>query len=533
MSGSAETRSVLLITLDTVRADALAGDAESRALAPRIAALAAAGVRFPRAYSVAPLTLPAHASVLTGLVPPRHGLRDNGLAALPDSAETLAERLAAHGFETAAFVSSLVLDRGFGLDQGFALYDQPELGVRTAGHAQHERAGSETVRAASAWLGARERSRPFFLWMHLYDAHVPYAPAPAPLARARGDAYRGEIAACDDAVGTLLDALVQHGLDDETLVVLTSDHGESLGEHGEPTHGALCYEAALQVPLVFRFPGVPPAPGPTRIASLVDLTPTLLALLGLPVPPGLDGVALFAPDAPRERGVYFESYAGYLNYGWSPLAGWLDGRGKYLHSSEPEFYLPLSDPAEHKDLALTRTGDCAKAREHLAELLERPALAPARAAESSDLARALSALGYARGSDASALPSPLAPSERPSPKARALELEPLLRAHALFEAGNYAECRPLVEALVRDNPRHLLALDLYALCLMHAREFEPAEGVLRRRLELAEAADARLNLGLCRFELGDRAGALRELEAAAQLAPDQPEILAALARVRG
>lgn len=525
--------SVLLVTLDTTRADALSGDAASRTLAPRIAALADEGVRFPLAYSVAPLTLPAHASLLTGLVPPRHGLRDNGQAALPESAETLAETLARHGFETGAFVSSVVLDRGFGLEQGFELYDQPELGPRAAGHAQVERPARETARAAAEWLARRDGERPFFLWVHLYDAHVPYRPAAEHLARAGGDAYRGEIAALDDALGALLDALAERGLDGETLVVLTADHGESLGEHGEPTHGALCYEAALRVPLLFRFPGVPPAPGPTRLASLVDLTPTLLALLELPVPAGLDGVALFAADAPRERGVYFESYSGYLHYGWSPLAGWLDGRGKYLHSSAPEFYLPSQDPSEAKDLALSRAADCAHARERLAELLARPALEHEPGTESEALARALSALGYARGGDPSALPAPLAPCELPSPMARAGELEPLLRAHALFEAQRFAECRPIVEEMVRENPRHLLALDLLALCQMHAREFERAEGSLRRRLELAEAADARLNLGLCRFELGDAAGALRELEAAERLAPDQPAIEEALERVRG
>lgn len=531
--GAARTpRSVLLVTLDTTRADVLAGDAESRALAPRIAALAEGGVRFPRAYSVAPLTLPAHASLLTGLLPPRHGLRDNGLAALPQSATTLAELLRARGFDTAAFVSSVVLARAFGLDQGFERYDQPELAAREVGHAQSERPARATAAAAAAWLAARDDERPFFLWTHFYDAHVPYLPAPEHLARAHGDAYRGEVAALDDALGALLDALARAGLADETLVVLTADHGESLGEHGEPTHGALCYEAALRVPLVFRFPGAPPAPGPVRLASLVDLTPTVLALLGAPVPAGLDGLALFDPGAPRERGVYFESYAGFLNYGWSPLAGWLDGRGKYLHSSEPEFYLSVTDPAEVNDLARERPDACARARTELADLLARPALLAEPRAENDELTRALSALGYGRGGDTAELPSPLAPSELPSPKARSHELATLLRAHALFEAERFAECRPLLEPLVRENPRHLLALDLLALCRMHAREFEAAEATLRQRLALGEAADARLNLGLCRFELGDREGALRELEGALRLAPDQPAVQAALARVR-
>jgi arylsulfatase A-like enzyme len=526
-------QSVLLVTLDTARADVLSGDAASRALAPRIAELAEGGVRFPRAYTTAPLTVPAHASILSGLVPPRHGVRDNGLAALPESAETLAEVLRARGFATAAFVSCLVLDRGFGLDQGFERYDQPALAHRTAENYYVERPARDTVRAAGEWLEELDPARPFFLWVHLYDAHLPYEPASEPLERAGGDAYRGEIAALDDAVGELLDALERAGLARTTLVALTADHGESLGEHGEPTHGALCYEAAVRVPLVFRFPLVQPLPSQAHIASLVDLYPTLLATLGLSAPADLDGVDLFAPVVPLERGVYLESYSGYLNHGWSPLAGWVDARGKYLHSSEPEYYSSVQDPEERRDLARSRREECAEARERIAEVLARPVLAREEREDDPDLAAALSVLGYARGSSADeGLPSPLDPSDRPSPKSRAGELEPLQRAFTLFEAGRMAECRPLVERIVRENPRHLLALDLLALCLMDAGEFAAAEDVLRQRLEAGpEAADTRLNLGLCRLELGDAEGALPEIEAAARLTPGEPAVQEALGRV--
>lgn len=528
-------RSVLLITLDTTRADVLSGDAPSRVLAPRIAALAETGVRFPRAYTVAPLTLPAHASMLTGLVPPRHGIRDNHHGALPESAHTLAEVLSEQDFECAAFVSALVLDRGFDLDQGFALYDQPPLAERVVGEAFAERPARDTARAAAAWLEARSTSRPFFLWTHFYDAHLPYAPALEHLQRATGNAYRGEVAALDDAVGVLLDALERSGLAQETLIVVTADHGESLGEHGEPTHGALCYEATMRIPFVLHFPGAPPLPGAAHLASLVDLYPTLLARLGLPVPAGLDGLDLFAADAPVDRGVYFESYSGYFNYGWSPLAGWLDGRGKYLHSSRPEFYSSLQDPAERTDLAHARSRQCEQARAHLAELLARPALESVPHGADPELDTALAALGYARGALTAdvVLPSPLAPSERPSPGQRAGELVPLLEAHALYEAGHYAECRPLVAEIVRDNPRHLLALDLLALCTMQAGEFAAAAGLLRQRLSAGpEAADTRLNLGLCHLELGHAAEALVEIETAQRLAPGNAAIEDALRRAR-
>jgi len=530
---AAPVRNAVLVTLDTTRADVLSGDEASRRIAPNIAALADSGLRFPRAYTTAPLTLPAHASLLTGLVPPRHGLRDNSLAALPGEADTLAEVLQRAGFQTAAFVSCVVLDRTFGLDQGFELYDEPDLVEHADESGYVERASAATLAAASAWLEARDESRPFFLWVHFYDPHLPYRSAPEFLAQAGGDAYRGEVAEVDRAVGGLLEALERSDAADETLVVLTADHGESLGEHGEPTHGALCYEAAVRVPLLLRFPGAPPRPGPTRIVSLVDLFPTVLGRLGLPVPDGLDGVDLFSPAAPADRGVYFESQSGFLNYGWSPLAGWLDGRGKYLHSSQPEFYAEPGDPEEDDDLARSHVQECESARAHLAELLARPALPPDDSRQKRSLEAELAVLGYASFGDDVVFPSPLAPSDRPAPRERAHELGPLLHAHALFSSRHFAECVPLVEAIVRENPRNLLARDLLGVALMQTDRFAEAEPVLRERLlQGPERADTHLNLGLCRLELGDPDGALAELGRALELAPEHAEIYSAMERAR-
>jgi len=521
---------VLLVTLDTARADVLDGGPASRALAPRIAALAAAGLRFPNSYTVAPLTLPAHASLMSGLYPPRHGLRDNGQAALGPAVETLAERLNTAGFATAAFVSSVVLDRGFGLDQGFERYDQPELDPSER-HAHAERAASATVAAARAWLESRTDERPFFLWVHLYDAHVPYLPAPEHLARAGGDPYRGEVAALDDAVGALLDGLEEEALTERTLVVLTADHGESLGEHGEPTHGALCYEATMRIPLVLRFPGEQPLPARVPFASLVDLVPTLLGRLGLEPPPGLDGFDLFAADFPHQRGLYLESLSGHFHYGWSPLVGWLDPRGKYLHSSQPEFYLPLQDPLERQDLVHSHGHEAKLARRALAAHLSRAPVPVAEAEDSAALNEALSALGYARGSEES-VPPLLEPSPRPAPRERAHELAPLLRTHALLEAGRAAEAVRTLERLARENPRHELALDLLAQAHLQLGDFARAEESLRTRLELSEVADARLNLGLCLLERGRPAEALAELERAQTLAPRSPEVARELERLR-
>ncbi|HYH44672.1 MAG TPA: sulfatase, partial [Thermoanaerobaculia bacterium] len=246
-AGSSDGASLLLVTLDTVRADRLGGYGYAAAETPTLDRLAREGVRFAAASTNAPLTLPAHASLLTGLLPPRHGLRNNGAGRLPE-VPTLAAVLAAAGYRTAAFVSSFVLDRRFGLDRGFAVYDDDVERDAGGGVAlDAERRGDRTVERALAWLSAKtpetlDRERPFFLWVHLYDAHAPYAP-PAPYdSRHRGRPYDGEIAFADAQVGRLVAELERRGLAGRTLVAVTADHGEALGEHGELTHGLLLYE---------------------------------------------------------------------------------------------------------------------------------------------------------------------------------------------------------------------------------------------------------------------------------------------------
>lgn len=525
-------RNLVLVTLDTTRADVVADAIHDPRHFPALAGLAEHLVGFPVAYTTAPLTLPAHASILTGLVPPRHGVRDNGLAALADDALTLPEILKARGHATAAFVSSVVLDRSFGLDQGFDVYDQPPLHVREAVDAGSERPAHETVERARAWLEEHEGDEPFFLWIHLYDPHLPYAPAPRFLERAGGDAYRGEVMQVDAALGELLATLDDLDLREHTLIAITGDHGESLGEHGEPTHGALCYEAAVRVPFYLSFPGPPPIPEHGHLASVVDLVPTLLGRLGIEGPRGLDGLDLFQPDVPQDRGVYFESYSGFLYYGWSPLAGWRDPHGKYLHSSAPEFYNLPQDEDEVEDLARQSPEDCAAARAAIADLTARPALAPRRSADDPDLTAALSALGYASGGLDGALPGPLDPVDRPDPRSRAGELVPLLKAHTLLEAGRFAEAREVAGTIVEANPAHQLALDILAVGAMEVGDFASAEETLQRRLALGPPrADTWLNLGHCRLERGDRDGARAAFEEARGLSPDRPEVAEAFARL--
>ncbi|MBI5363284.1 MAG: sulfatase, partial [Planctomycetes bacterium] len=415
---------LLLVTLDTTRADALGCYVMRPGLTPNLDALAARGVVFERARTVAPLTLPAHASMLTGLVPPRHGARDNGLVPVPSKARTAAELLAEAGYATGGFVSAAVLDPAWGLAQGFEVFDAPPPPPPESVVHMEERAGSATVARALAWLGARDEARPFFAWVHLFEPHAPYAPAPEFLARANGDAYLGEVAAVDHEVGRVLDALRGSGELERTLVLVVGDHGESLGQHGEPTHSVFCYEPVLRVPLVVQLPGGARAGERSKATvSVVDVLPTLLDAAGVALPPGLDGRDLLQPPDPA-RAVYFESYCGWLNYGWSPLAGAARGDEKYVWSGVDELFDLATDAREKQNRASTRPDVCAAWRATIAELVAGPALSPdaGRDVDAEQRAR-VQKLGYAGAAEPGlALPAPCATTGLSSPLERKPEL---------------------------------------------------------------------------------------------------------------
>lgn len=520
---------VVLVTLDTTRADVLSCYGGSERATPALGAFARESLVFDRARSVAPLTAPAHASMLTGLVPPRHGVRDNGIARLPAAASTLAERARDAGLDTAAFVSALVLDRGFGLDQGFALYDQPPRPpAQVSSHYVARRAG-DTLAAATRWIEGRDAERRFFLWVHLFDPHVPYEPPPECLTLAGGDPYRGEVAYVDRELGAFLEILRRRGLFERSLVIVVGDHGESLSEHGEATHSAYCYDATLRVPLLVRRPDGEGLRS-DAVVSVVDVFPTALAALGLDPGDGHDGHDLAAAPI-ADRAVYCESYAGYLNYGWSPLAGVVDARTKFLASSEPELYDLSRDPHEERDRAAERPDEVERGRRRLAEFLGRPALAPEPLGDSAERVAWMRELGYAASGDAQlALPSPLAPSDRPSPRSRRAELEPLLLANAALEAGRWAEAARLITPILVENPKHCLAHDLAALAALQLGDFATAKERLEARLALGtERADTRINLAVACERLGDDPGAERAWRRAVALDPWNAQALNGLA----
>ncbi len=356
---------VLLITLDTVRADRLGAYGHRAARTPNLDALARAGVRFDDATTVAPITGPAHAAILTGLQPARFGIRDNAVP-LPAEAVTLSEVLSAQGFATGGFIGAFILDRPYGFAQGFETFASGFGRVDSGAEANAERLGSAVVDDAVRWLAAVPPQRPFFGWVHLYDAHVGYRPPP-PFEQN----YDGELAFVDQQVGRLVEAVRSAGALDKTLIIAVGDHGESLGEHAEAEHGVFLYDAVLRVPLIVSGPGIRPAQVVSEQVRVLDIVPTILETLGISRAQGLDGESLvpLLGGTPRASipASYAESYYPKLHYGWSELRAIRADGWKAIDAPRPELYNLRTDPAEldnryaaHRALADRMIGDAAR-----------------------------------------------------------------------------------------------------------------------------------------------------------------------------
>jgi len=512
--------SALLVTIDTIRPDALSIHGAPSGLTPTLEALAEESVVFDEARTVAPITLPSHASMLTGLYPLRHGVRDNAWAPLPGEARTLAEIAHDAGYRTAAFVGSVVLKGDWGLAQGFDVYDEPiQDGVQADAH-YVRRDARAVVDAALAWLDGHDPSRPFLCWVHFFDPHAPYAPPAEFARRAGGNPYRGEAAFVDAELGRLVAALKERGAWDDLTVVVVGDHGEALGEHGEATHASYCYDSTLKIPLLVRTPdGAGAGTRSDANVSAVDVLPTIARALNLPVPEGLDGRPLTEP-VPDGRGVYAESYYGFLQFGWSPLAAWIEDEAKYLHSPTPELYDLSSDPGELANAATARAAELEDYRDEIAALAARPRLDAVRD-EAGGRAEELASLGYAAaGSSEESLPEPLEPSDRPSPLESRWEQEALDRASQLVFEGRHAEAAQVYESIRRRHRANPTALGELAICLMRTNALDRAETVLRELLALgAGRALDHLNLAVCRQQKGDLEGTVEHLERALELNP--------------
>ncbi len=532
---TSEPVSIVLITLDTTNPEALDSYGSDRGITPRLQAFAQQAITFDNARSVAPLTLPAHASMLTGLVPLRHGVRDNGLWALPAEADTLAERAQSDGYQTGAFVSAIVLADSYGLAQGFETFDQPEGRMQGAGEHMLERSASEVTAAAQRWLTKRDPERPFFLWVHYFDPHAPYAPPKDALQQAGGNAYLGEVAYMDREIGFLLDALDGEVGRENMLVCVVADHGESLGRHQEPTHSVFCYDATMRVPLLLRLPdGHGAGTRRTELTSVVDVFPTLARWLPESrETPGVDGFDLMQP-IPADRGVYMESYCGFLNYGWSGLAGWADAQGKYLHSAAPEWFVFPDDPEEAQNLYEPQSKAVRPYQLALRELAALPRLQVDTESTDADASARMRAVGYAgAGSMDAIVPEPLDASDRPAPHQRVGELQRFYQAAILAGVGKRTPAIEQMREVLRENPLNIYAADVLAGWLVEEGSFEEARKILLGLLEQGhDRYTFRLQLGTSCEQLGMREQAERHFRAALEFLPGDAYATAGLQRVQ-
>jgi choline-sulfatase len=484
----AERPNVLIVTVDTLRADHVGCYGFGLAQTPAIDALAREGVSCTDAASSAPITLPAHCSIMTGLYPPAHGVRDNGNYALGPEAVTLAERLTAAGYRTGAFVSAAVLARRYGLDQGFATYDddlwsedEPELFMI------RDRPAERTADRTLAWLEdwrAHGQGQPFFLWMHLFDPHQPYEVRALDLAALAPTPYDAEIAQADRGVGRVVDWLRQAGVLDDTLVVFTADHGESLGEHGEPTHGIFIYDATIHVPLVWRLPRVLPAGTAYRApVRHIDIVPTVLAIVGVPAGGPMQGVDLLSAfqgrTAPPDLAQYAEARLAEQGFGMAPLAGLRHGGWKWIRAPHPELYDLRADRGERTNLYPANTDDARPLEAELDAVLaasERLALpAPTRQidAETEEMLRAL---GY------------LAPPEQ---RAEMADMDPkdgmaiyasIQDARNEAQSGQWDRVQALLAPVIAMAPENVTARNILALAAVRRGDLDEAERQYRASL---------------------------------------------------
>jgi choline-sulfatase len=501
--------SVLLVTLDTTRADAVGPEAVG-VQTPAFNTFAAGGRRFRQAYAPVPETLPSHTSMMTGLYPGGHTIHENGRF-VPPGQSLLAERLHAAGYETAAFVSSFILTRRFGLARGFDVYDD-ELGA-----GQVERNAAATTEAALGYLKVR-RGGPLFLWVHYFDPHDPYAP-PAPfLSRYPGRPYLGEVAFMDEQLGRLLQAFGA-AAGGPTAVIVVGDHGEGLGDHGEATHGDLLYQSTMHVPLAMAGPGVGPGVIDAPV-SIRRVCQTVLDWAGVEAA----GSLRTAVDEP----VLGEAMKPFLSYGWQPQVMAVEGRNKFILAGRVETYDVVGDPGEATDLA-ERQGPSPQPPAALRDYpVPSASAAPAPDALEPEARRALASLGYV-----SAGARPLVRKDAPRPADMVRWLVPLEQASALFVAERYAQVIPLFEPILAADPYNLDAMLKIASAhsaLGHDRQAE--EMFKKAALMAPQSADVRVYLALHYARTADWQRSVTGLEQAAIENPNRMPVLEALAAVR-
>jgi len=489
---------VVLITMDTTRADAVGVSGAADASTPVLDRLAVTGVRYGTAISPAPLTLPSHATLLTGLDPPEHGVRSNGAEALARAVPTVASVFAEAGWTTAAFVGSRVLDHRFGLDQGFSSYDDAMIAERIGEYGYAERDALSVTDAVIEWLGRREIDTPLFLWVHYYDPHAPYTPPAGFSGATERAAYLGEVTFVDEQIGHLLSALPR-GLDN-TIVVVAGDHGEALGDHGERTHGIFLYRGVLEVPLLIVAPSLPAGLVVDEAVALRQVAPTVLRLAGLRdnAIARKDPLPLPGHSSGSKIPIYAEATMPESAYGWAPLQAVVMGGFKYIAAPRSELYDLEADPSESQNLAADRPDDVKR----LAVLLEEmthdwkdAASAPAPEIDAKTRA-ALRSLGYVGEAGGGK-------SDDIDPKDGMELLADIESATRLLRTGEIEVAVRRLAVLVGRNPANAPLQTRYGEALLAAGEDERAIDAYRTAVDLRPSSEFALkNLGDALLALG-------------------------------
>ena len=528
---------VILITLDTFRADRMGFLGSTKALTPHLDALAKQGIVFENAYSQAPITPVSHATILTGTYPEFHGIRNFG-DRLPSSVPFLPDVLRAQGYRTGAFVGSIILDpkNGFasGFERGFDLYDagfhRQKAGEKR--EASMQRRGDVTLGHVLAWLEKKDQGRPFFLWFHIWDAHDPYDPPEPYRSRHAGAPYDGGIAYVDATVGKLLDFLRNQGLLDGALVAVAADHGEALGDHGERTHSIFLYNSTIHVPLLIKLPGNRLAgQRVSATAGLVDLAPTLLDALQIAAPPAMQGrslLPLVGNAHPGERPAVSVGDHSERSFGWSALVALRSGHQLYIRAPRPELYDLAADPGAKDNLYLTNRPAAVRFDAQLENFLKRvSAGAPKSASGGLDekSMEKLSALGYVAGNQGPAVSGI-------DPKDRIQVANDMHDASLAIEEGRGATVIPLLERVIANDPQIQSAQ--YYLGIAYARkgEYKKAIPPLRKAVELRpDALMSQYELAIALYEIGDLKTATAHLEIIIEQQPDWADARYSLASI--
>jgi arylsulfatase A-like enzyme/predicted Zn-dependent protease len=504
---------VILVSIDTLRSDHLPMYGYAGVETPVLSAFRKEAILFERAYSHVPLTLPSHGSILTGTLPAVHGLRDNLGYTLNPKVPTLGELLKKNGYATGAAVSSIVLNGGSGIGRGFDFYeDTVEPKEANQALSRVQRPGAETEALLATWLEAQSAEKPLFGFLHLYEPHTPYEPPEPYASRYSRQPYDGEIAYADELVGRLFEVLKKRGIWERAVVIVLSDHGEGLGEHGEDEHGIFLYRWALQVPVMVKLPKSEKA-GVTvsTPVQLSDVFTTVVRAVGLPdvkTPDGTLSLLDLAAGAPAPaRTIYAETIFPRIHFGWSDLAALLDGKWHYVEAPKPELYDLEKDPAESANLAPEKPQPFRTLR---IEMEKRRAAFTAPATADPEEARKLASLGYL-SSGATAGSGPL-----PDPKDEIFVVRDLKDGSGFFHTGRYDEAIAIFRRLLDRNPRMLDVWDLYSQSLQKLGRNEEALAALKKGIQLSPDGATHYLLAVASLCL--RIGKLDEAQKHAEIA---------------